>query len=308
MSGTYAMRINGSKAILLPSRLVRSAEELKALSSPGAIRIFKEYSTPSCPIDIAEKLSIHEQKVYYHTKRFKKLGFLKEVKSEQRHGTVARFYQATQEAFILTLGHEQNMITMRNPMFSLFLEPFIVNGEMNSTIVVGSPDPHGPFNLRASDGCCAIDLALFLGSFLNKAEKPNYKLDVEMRNNDMKNNLILIGGPSVNMTTRKVSKFLPVSIETEGQTAIHSKITGKRYADDEDGMVVVAPNPFSSKHKIMIMAGKRFQGTRAAVITVIKGLDMLFEGRKSTDSLIYNIVKGKDSDGNGTIDSFEILE
>ncbi len=308
MSGTYAMRVNGSKAILLPSKLVRSAEELKALSSPEAIRIFKEYSAPSCPIDIAEKLSIHEQKVYYHTKRFRKLGFLREVKAEQRHGTVARFYQSEREAFTLILGHEKKTISLRNPLFSTFLEPFIIRDEMNSTIVVGSPDPHGPFNLRASDGCCAIDLALFLGSFLNKAEKPNYKLDVEMRNNDMANNLILIGGPSVNMATRKVNKFLPVSIETKGQPAIHSKITGKMYADDEDGMVVVASNPFSSKHRIMIMAGKRFQGTRAAVITVVKGLDRLFEGRKSTDSLIYKIVKGKDSDGNGTIDSFDVLE
>jgi len=44
---------------------------------------------------------------------------------------------------------------------------------MNSIIVVSSPDPHGRFGAASSDGYAAIDLALFLGSFL---KKPRNKL------------------------------------------------------------------------------------------------------------------------------------
>lgn len=301
------MKVDGSKANLAPSKLITSIEEMKALANPQAIRIFKEYSTPSCPIDIANRLQIHEQKVYYYTKRFKRLGLLKEIKSEQRHGTVARFYEATLNSFSFMLSQKYEPLGIRNPLHSIYLEPFITNGAMTSRIIVGSPDPHGPLNLRASDGCCAIDLALFLGSFLGRMEGLNYKLDIEVRSSDLKNNLILIGGPSVNMITRKANKMLPVFISTKSSPVIYSKTTGKKYSEDGDGVVVIANSPFSKKHRIMILAGIRFQGTRAAVISIITDLDRIFGGR-AADSPIHKVVRGKDANGDGIIDSFEILE
>src|SRR3989344_2403073 len=47
--------------------------------------------------------------------------------------------------------HEQKIYYhIRNE--SEFLEPFISNGQLDSLIIVGSPDPHGPDKARSRDG------------------------------------------------------------------------------------------------------------------------------------------------------------
>ena len=73
------------------------------LTSELGWRIYREFSEPSCPIDVAKKLGIHEQKIYYYLRKFKKARIIREVGKEQRKGTMARFYQIRNYAFGIKL-------------------------------------------------------------------------------------------------------------------------------------------------------------------------------------------------------------
>ncbi|HJW96700.1 MAG TPA: S-layer protein, partial [archaeon] len=137
---------------------------------------------------------------------------------------------------------------------------------------------------------------------------PNYKLDTEVREKDLKGNLILIGGPTANMITNRINTKLPVSIDLRHDVKIFSSLSRKSYAEDENGMIVVKENPWDKDSKILVVAGKRFQGTRAAIIALITKSEKIFSGNKYDKSVTAKVVRGYDMDGDGIIDSAEILE
>jgi len=291
-----------------PIHMFSDPSALKSLTSDLGWKVYREMAVPSCPMDIAKKLKVHEQKVYYYVRNFKTAGLIREVRKEQRHGTVAHFYQAKDLCMGLMASDAQFEIARSSAPSSRRIEPFVHDGKLNCRIIVGSPDPHGPFKARASDSCCAIDFALFLGSFTDGNVSPNYKLDVEVRSRDMGGNLVLIGGPAVNTIMAKVNDSLPVQIERGNEISSISKVTGKRYFDDEIGFICIAKNPFNPTSKILILAGKRFQGTRAAVIAFTRHMDEILKGNKFDRSVQARVVKGFDLDSDGIIDSVEFLE
>jgi S-layer protein (TIGR01564 family) len=149
-----------------------------------------------------------------------------------------------------------------------------------------------------------------MGAFTSGRNVPNYILDTDVRDADLKGNLILIGGPTVNMVTRRINNILPVSIDLRGSAKIRSSLSGKTYKDDEIGMIVIVDNPFDRKRgsKILVIAGNRFQGTRSAVISWIKDLDNIMAGNLKDRKVVAKVVRGYDMDGDGVIDSSEVLE
>ena len=304
----YYLLKSGKENMATPLRLVEEPSILKTFSSRLGWEVFKELSKPNCAIDIAKKLGVHEQKVYYYINKFNSKGLLKEVRREARHGAFAKFYQVRDHVLGIQIGETptEKMLNISSPKDSKILEPFIEKGQFNSRIIIGSPDPHGPWKARASDACCGVDLALFLGSFVDKV-LPNYKLDTEIRESDLKTNLIIIGGPTVNMVTNRLSE-VPVYIDLKGEVKIVSKLSKKTYSEDECGLVCIMDNPFDPRFKLLILAGKRFQGTRAAVIAFINYLDKVLQGNKFDKSVKAHIVRGYDVDGDGVIDDVEFLE
>jgi hypothetical protein len=300
---------SGTGSEAAPALLLSDPAPLRALSSELGWKIFRAFSKPSCPMDVSRELGIHEQKVYYYINKLKAAGLIKELKTEQRHGALARFYQATNECIAIATGNVKfESLPVKSPEKAGQLFPFVEDGKLNATIVVGSPDPHGPWKARASDACCAIDFALFMGSFSSGEGLPNYRLDVEVRDKVMKGNMVLIGGPTVNMITREVNASLPVYVDADNERDIVSRVTGKSYNGDECGMVSIIKNPANPQKKIMVLAGKRFAGTRAAVLAVVKHLDELMEGNVHDRKIKSRVVKGFDMDGDGIIDTAEFLE
>jgi len=191
---------------------------------------------------------------------------------------------------------------------SYSLEPFIENGQLNSVIIVGSPDPHGPEKARSRDGFYGIDFALFLGSFLNYIPELNVKLDTEARTEDLDKNIILIGGPVVNTITAKINNKLPVRFDKKNNWAIHSSITDKTYHSDETGIIVRIKNPFNPKKRILLIAGKRHSGTRAVMIAFIKYFNEIIKGNKFNNKITAKVVEGVDLNSDGIVDDIEILE
>ncbi len=303
----YIMR-TGKANEIMPARLFERPDALKVLSNPLGFKIFQALASPRCPIDIARKMGEHEQKVYYYINKFKEHGLVEEVRSEKRKGTLAKFYQAKEKAFAFKLGEAKwEKLEAAAPAHKKSLEPFIRHGKIDFTIVIGSPDPHGPWKERALDSPTAIDLALFLGSLASERVTPNYKLDIEMREKDMKGNLILVGGPVVNMITRRLNKMLPVNFDLNKRDII-SRISNNVYRDDQFGSINLVENPWNRTKKILVFAGKRFPGTRAAILAFMSDPERILKGNRFDHSKISRVVRGYDMDGDGIIDKAEILE
>ena len=266
-------------------------------ASDLAIRILTAIAKkPNYPKDIAKLLREDEQKIYYHIRILEKKGLIRVIKKEERRAAIAKFYSLTKPSFTMIFGNLE--LSKKIPKSeNAFLYPFISDGKLNSEIVIGSPDPHGPEKARSRDVNYAMDFALFLGTFLNKIEKPSIILDTDLTS--MKKNLIVIGGPVTNRITKKINEKLLIRFDKKKN--IYSSLSKKKYSNDDCGFVLKTNNPYDKEKKILVIAGKRYTGTRAAILAFLQNFDEL--SKKN-----YRIVEGIDQDGDGLIDSVQILE
>ena len=290
----------------LPAKEIK-AEDAGSLSSELAQKILSLLAKePMYPMDIAKALKVHEQKVYYHIRNLEKAGIIKVAKRETKQGATANFYTLEEPAFVIKFRNFEatsKIAQIRNE--SEFLEPFIRDGQLDAMIIVGSPDPHGPDKARSRDGYYGMDLALFLGTFLNYVPKFNVKLDTEVRDEELVNNLILIGGPVVNRVVEKVNSKLPIRFENGN---IKSEISDESYPQDECGLIVKTKNPFNKDKYILVVAGKRFSGTRAAIIAFLKDFKKITQGNVHNPNILAKVVEGIDLDSDGIIDDIEFRE
>jgi predicted ArsR family transcriptional regulator len=102
------------------------------------------------PAEIARKMKLHEQKVYYHIKQLLNANILELKEKKEIRGTTAKKYSAKHMNFAVSLSSnwknlKQLMGAQKDKKLDLLLTPFIENDELNAKIIVGSPDPHGPF-------------------------------------------------------------------------------------------------------------------------------------------------------------------
>jgi len=286
-------------------------DQLKPITSILSHDILKLLAIEDAyPKDLAKKLKVHEQKVYYHIRNLEKHRIIEIAKTESIQGAVANYYRLTQPAFLIKFKNfiSSPSVTGIEEQPRSNLEPFIENGQLNSTIIVGSPDPHGPEKARSRDGYYGIDLALFLGTFLDYMPKLNVRLDTETRAEDLKNNLILIGGPVVNTITEKINSKMTIRFDKKDNWCISSTISNKKYHADENGIIVRIKNPFNPKKQILIVAGKRYAGTRAVMMTFLKYFNEIFQGNKHNNKILAKVVEGIDRDSDGIVDDVEILE
>lgn len=288
--------------------LVVEPKKLNVFNSKLVLKILRELAKkPCCAMDIARKLKEHEQKIYYHLRRLESVGIIDLIRREERAGALAKIYSISHPYISVKIFDGEYLTEVRTKAKELeFLRPFINNGKLDAIIIVGSPDPHGKYGAQASDGSVAIDLGLFLGTFL-KESYLNYRLDTEIRRADLKNNLILIGGPKANMLIDKINLKLPIYFDTRHEFNIVSTITKRVYTSDDVGILVKMENPFAKGKKILVLSGKRFKGTRAAIVALIKYIRRLGSGNKFNDG-IARVVRGIDKDSDGRIDDVKFLE
>lgn len=284
---------------------------VKVLGSKLAQRIVAQIAKEATyPSKIAKILKENEQKVYYHIRNLEKAGIIEITRTEIIQGATANIYNLRKPAMALVFRELKE--TQKVPGFEekpiSFLEPFIESGQLNSVIVVGSPDPHGPDKARSRDGYYGIDFALFLGSFLNYIPDLVVKLDTEVTNDDLNKNLILIGGPVVNTVMGKINDKLPIKFDKNNNWAIMSEVSREAYHSDETGMIVKAKNPFNPKKKVLVIAGKRYAGTRAVMIAFLKYFNDIVKGNSNNKRIMARIVEGVDLDSDGQVDDVEFLE
>lgn len=300
--------------------VINDSQKLKTILGSLSWRILTLLSKKDMyPLEIAKQLGMHEQKIYYHIRKLAKAGAIVVVKEEKKKGAIAKYYRTTSPAFGIEFpdGYKsiQNLCTLGvSDQLQTFFGEFIHEGVFDGKIVVGSPQPHGPFKTSARDGHYAAHLALFLGQFAKLPGEFAVKLDVDVKvEKEEKNNLILVGGPGTNLLTQEVNEYLPTKFIMQSSPqgfmlgGLQSKRTGQVYTSDVSGLVAKIVNPWDSTKRIVVLAGNKAVGTKACVIALTNLWKKTLEKYKGEDTFAAVIV-GFDLDGDGKVDSIEVRE
>ncbi len=272
------------------------------------------------PLEIARKLGIHEQKVYYHIRKLAKSGAISLVREEGKKGAIAKYYKAVSPAFGIELPQGYKMI-QRLSLISTdkqvrrFFNEFInEDGVFKGKIVVGSPMPHGPFQTSARDGHYASHLTFFLGQFADIPEEFAIKLDVDVKaEKEEKNNLILVGGPGTNLLMQELNEYLPIRFNMQPSKqgflfgGLTSKETSNVYTADAVGLIAKIVNPWDSTKRIIVLAGNKAVGTKACVLALTNFWKQTLKDYDGNNTFA-RVIQGFDLDGDGKVDSIEVLE
>jgi DNA-binding transcriptional ArsR family regulator len=271
------------------------------------------------PMEIAKELGMHEQKIYYHIRKLTKSGVIKIVREEEKKGAVAKYYKTSFPAMGVELPFGYQKInsypaTNINEKVKQFLNPIITDSAFYGKIVVGSPDPHGPFKAKARDGHYAAYLTLFLGQFVDLPDDFLIKLDVDVKaEKEESNNLIIVGGPGTNLIAQELNDFLPIRFNMMPSEhgfllgGLVSEKTKKVYTADNIGLVTRIPNPWNREKIVIVLAGNKAVGTKACVLALTKFRKKTLKNFGSADEFA-TVVQGFDLDGDGKVDSIEVLE
>lgn len=289
--------------------LLKKGAGLDLINHEVRIRILKLLARePMYPAEIARSLNMHEQKVYYHIKKLLQADILEVSEKKEIRGTTAKKLRPKELNYALSLTFRGKSIGKLHKeavdaRLESFLSPFMQQERLNAHIVVGSPDPHGPFKARARDGHYAVDLGIFLGRICSPSSDFAARLDVDT---DIRRpeNLILVGGPVTNLTTAKANEHLPARFSDSRPWGINGKSI---YTDENVGMIARIRNPFHKTSFILVLAGIRFSGTKAAVIGLTRFHKLVLTRFTGQDDFC-SIVQGYDMDGDGKVDSVELLE
>lgn len=300
--------------------IITDSQKLKTILGSLSWKILTLLSKEEMyPLEIAKYLNMQEQKIYYHIRKLAKAGAIAVVREEKKKGATAKYYKTTYLAFGIEFpqGYKpiQSICTLAldEPLQEFFKE-FVHRGVFDGKIVVGSPQPHGPFKTSARDGHYAAHLALFLGQFAKMPTEFAVKLDVDVKvEKEEKNNLILVGGPGTNLLTQEVNDYLPIKFVMQSSErgfllgGLSSKKTAQTYTSDVSGVVAKIVNPWDATKRIVVLAGNKAVGTKACVLALTNFWRKTLETYKGEDTFAVTI-HGFDLDGDGKVDSIEVNE
>jgi len=301
--------------------IMRDSQKLKMILGKLSWKILTMLSEKEMyPLEIARKLGVHEQKVYYHIRKLAKAGAIKVEKEEKKKGATAKYYKTVSPAFGIEFpkGYKtiQN-ISLQNmdEQIQKFFKEFVNDkGILEGKIVVGSPTPHGPFKTSARDGHYAAHLTLFLGQFAKMPADFAIKLDVDVKaEKEEKNHLILVGGPGTNLLTQEINGYLPVKFNMQSSDqgfllgGLSSEKTSSVYTADTTGLIAKIVNPWDTTKRIIVVAGNKAVGTKACVLALTNFWKKTLQEYHGEDTFA-TVIQGFDLDGDGKVDSIEVME
>lgn len=291
--------------------LVRDPEILKAALNPLAWKILNMTNEqPSYPNEIAKKLKLNEQNVYYHIRKLQKSGLIECVNEEKKQGAICKYFVPTAQAFGIMLSGQKAKKESSgfNPMTDDFFFEFVRKGIFDGSVVVGAPTPHGPHLTEARDGHYAVQLGFLLGSLCELEDNFIVSLDVDVKAEKKQNrNMILIGGPVTNIIASELNEKLAVKFVWNNAWQICSSVSKRCYAQENCGLIAKVKNPWDKNKSVILIAGLRYNGTKACVIGITQQIDKILKDY-SKQKEFYRVINGLDRDGDGKIDDIEILE
>ncbi|MDH5734465.1 MAG: helix-turn-helix domain-containing protein [Candidatus Bathyarchaeota archaeon] len=301
--------------------MVKDPQKLKMILNRLTWKILVMlYEREMYPLEVAKKLGIHEQKVYYHIRKLAKAGAIVVTREEKKKGAIAKYYKAVSPAFGIELpqGYRTiqrlSLLSMNQQIQKFFKELIREDGRFEGKLVVGSPTPHGPFKTSARDGHYASYLTFFLGQFAKMPEEFAIKLDVDVKaEKEEKNNLILVGGPGTNLLTQEVNEYLPIGFNMQPSDqgflfgGLVSRKTSHVYTADTVGLIAKIVNPWDNTKRVIVLAGNKAVGTKACVLALTNFWKKTLKDYHGEDTFA-TVIQGFDLDGDGKVDSIDILE
>jgi len=301
--------------------IMRDAQKLKMILGKLSWKILTMLAEEEMyPLEIARQLGIHEQKVYYHIRKLAKAGAIKVEKEEKKKGATAKYYKTVAPAFGIELpkGYKAiqslSLLSIDEQIQRFFKQFINGKGVLEGKIVVGSPTPHGPFKTSARDGHYAAHLALFIGQFVKMPTDFAIKLDVDVKvEKEEKSNLILVGGPGTNLLTQEINEYLPIRFNMQSSDrgfllgGLSSKKTSRVYTADVAGVIAKIMNPWDKTKCIAVLAGNKAVGTKACVLALTKFWKKTLREYRGEDTFA-TVIQGFDLDGDGKVDSIEVME
>ena len=281
MDKKLLLQDNGTTQEVKEITMINDSQKLKMALGSLSWRILTMLSKKEMyPLEIAKELGMHEQKVYYHIRKLAKAGAIVVEREEKKKGATAKYYRTVSSAFGIEFpsGYKpiQNICTLTvDKQLQGFFKEYVSSGVFDGKIVVGSPQPHGPFKTSARDGHYAAHLALFLGQLAKMPSEFAVKLDVDVKaEKEEKNNLILVGGPGTNLITQEINEYLPIKFIMQSSEqgfllgGLSSQKTLQVYTSDVTGLIAKIVNPWDSSKRIIILAGNKAVGTKACVLAL----------------------------------------
>jgi len=273
--------------------------------SPERLLILRALAkSPKYPAEVAKQLRMQAQTAYYHFRVLQDAGLVKVAEYAEKGGALAKKYAVSAQALVVLLDDDWKPMPLQKKKPPSLLKPFVAAGFLDGKIVVGSPDAHGKYRVGGSD-YAAIELAMLLGSFASFAP-PLYLLDTEVRDAQKRGNLLLVGGPKVNMLVAEANAALPIRFD-EKTFAVKSSLSRKTYGE-EVGVVELVESPFHSGKKMLVLAGATHNATRVAMLALLKKAARMDEANLFDNETPAHVVQGFDEDGDGIVDAVEILE
>ncbi len=287
---------NNKNNTIIPTKVMDAHSAANVIGHPIRSKILDMLSERNLyPMQIADALNMHEQKIYYHINILKNEGFI-DAEDIKLPGA-AKMYSLKKTAYsfipkYVNPKHKelsiQDYITPPE-----ILKPFVNNGQINCKIIVGSPIPHGKVNRTERCGHLAGEIAAMLGKYGSSEKRLTY-LDTEIDN--LKGNLIIISGFYVNMAEEKVNNFLPIKLNASGNKII-STISKDEFSEPETGFIVKIKNPFDKKSEILVLTGIEKNGTIAAVHAFKKYLSRIEKGNKIDRKFTAKVIQGIEKKG-----------
>jgi predicted transcriptional regulator len=302
-----------SKKILM----FENVTDIKILSNNIAWKIIELLSSKDMyPAQVAKELNLYDQTVYYYIRKLARIGAIEQVGTRLIRGGTARLYSASSPSFGLELEGKAEKLESSNYIkvemrknIPYILKEFYENNSFSGLIVVGAPDPHGPYKSSSRDGHYAVHLSFYLGT-LSESSTSGFivKLDVDAKaEKDIDNrNLILIGGPGTNIVTSEFNRYLQIKFNEDNYWSGLTDQSGRIFNMDNHGLIAKINNPYNKDKKILILAGVRSIGTKAAVIALTNYGSKIYDN-SSTDNHLALVVQGFDMNADGKIDHVDIV-
>ena len=302
-------------------RMTKDARKLKMILGGLSWKILTALSEEEMyPLELARKLGIHEQNVYYHIRKLEKAGAITVQREEMKKGAIAKYYKTISPAFGIEFSKGYKTIQSLSFLHTVekirnFFNEFVnEKGVLEGKIVVGSPTPHGPFKTSARDGHYAAHLALFMGQFANMPTDFAIKLDVDVKaEKEEKCNLVLVGGPGTNLLTQETNEYLPIRFNMQSSSqgfllgGLSSKETSRVYTADAIGLIAKIVNPWDKTKRIIVLAGNKAVGTKACVLALTNFWNKTLQ-KYHPENNFATVIQGFDLDGDGKVDSIEVME
>lgn len=297
--------------------MFRDVRLMRVLSNPVAWRIMQLLSKgPMYPAQVAKELKLYEQSAYYYIRKLVGAGAVEEVGRNFVRGGTARLYRAASPSFGIEMdwgdreiGPVQATISKHQNAIRFF-DGYIVDNSFKGLLVVGAPDAHGPYKSSARDGHYAVHLALFLGNIATAMPSEfAVKLDVDAKAEKVLtgNNLITIGGPGTNIVTAEFNRYLPIRFDEKNfWSGLVDGKSGKRYGQDNHGLIAKIKNPYDGNSRVIVVAGVRSAGTKSAVIALTNYSEEVLKRYGGEEDWAL-VVQGFDMNSDGKIDHVDVV-